>query len=157
MYRPKLRTIQFLYAVAIVAVCLSFPFAAFWAIHVVTFFLFLGNTIAILWLLGDGGQPFPRPVRVATTIAQYTGALTLVCWIVSAGWKLQYDHPVKGTVVLYEHAIGILHAKQSTRAGWSIARSQSNVVRLHPSGGWYGSGNTGEARQARTSKDMHCI
>ena len=148
MQRPKVKLAQILYAMATVAFGLAFPFTAFWAIHAITLFLFLGNAVLILWLLAEGVPPFPRLARYAITVAHFTSIFASCCWIVSVGWKLQYEDPKTGIVVLHEHAIGILRNNSlNNRTGWSIARSQSNLVRLQPSGGWSQMGSSWESHQ----------
>jgi hypothetical protein len=121
----------------LVAGCLAFPFEAYWGLHVVSFCLFAANVIAFLWLALDGGRPLPRPVQLAVTMAYYVGPIAVVCWGISVGWKLQYDSPTRGTIVLNEHAIGKLYSSPSQqKSGWKISRSKSNVVRLNLSGGY---------------------
>lgn len=131
-----LRIRHLFYALTMVAGCLAFPFEAFWALHVVSFSLFLATGIAIVWLILDGGRPLPRPVQLAVTMAYYVGPIVVVCWGISVGWQLQYDSPLRGTIVLSEHSVGKLCSSHVPRTfGWSISRSKSNVVRLTPSGG----------------------
>ncbi len=135
-HRLRLRIRHLFYALTLVAGCLAFPFEAFWGLHVVSFCLFAANVIAFLWLVLDGGRPLPRPVHLAVTMAYYVGPIAVVCWAISVGWKLQYDSPSRGTIVLSEHAIGKLYASPAPqRSGWTISRSKSNMIRVSPSGG----------------------
>ncbi|XZE37117.1 hypothetical protein SH501x_002719 [Pirellulaceae bacterium SH501] len=71
---PTFQTIHFLIAIAIVAGSLSFPYVAFWVLHLASVLLLIGNAVALLWLIADGLKPFPWPVRYSTTLAHYTFA-----------------------------------------------------------------------------------
>jgi hypothetical protein len=146
MRRPKLKLAQILFAMGIVALGLAFPFVAFWAIQAISILLFMGNVLLVLWLFLDGSQPVPRPVRLAIKVAHYSFVIGIAIWFVSVGWKLQYDGSWTGSVVLNEHAIGMLNTHQlNVRSGWTVARSQSNRVRIYPFGGTSGSGPSWES------------
>lgn len=143
---PTFRIIHLLITIAIVAGALSFPHVAFWALQIAAILLLIGVAIALLWLIADGFEPFPRPVRYSTMLAHYTFAITLVCWPVSAFVALQYNDLNGGSIVLSEHSIGRLRSSEGLKdRGWSFSLSKSSRVRLQPSGGWSGSGDKWES------------
>jgi hypothetical protein len=139
------RIIHLLIAIAIVAGSLSFPYVAFWALHLTAILLLVGNAVALLWLIADGFEPFPWPVRYSTTLAHYTLAFTLVCWTTSAFFAIQYRDSKGGSIVLSEHSVGRLRSSEVSKdRGWSITLSKSSRVRHHPSGGGSRSGDNWE-------------
>jgi hypothetical protein len=136
-----------LIAITIVAGTLAFPYVAFWALQISAILLLVGNAIALLWLIADGFEPFPWPVRYSTMLAHYMFAFAFVCWPISAFFAVQYDDPKGGSIVLSEHSIGRLRSSQVSKdRGWSFSLSKSSRVRLQPSGGWSGSGGNWESR-----------
>jgi hypothetical protein len=143
---PTFRIIHLLIAIAIVAGALSFPYVAFWALQVAAILLFLGNAIALLWLIADGFAPFPLPVRYSTMLAHYIFAFTLGCWPTSAFFAIQYHDLKGGAIVLSEHSIGRIYSNDVSKdRGWSFSLSKSSRVRLHPSGGGSRSGDNWES------------
>lgn len=143
---PTFRIIHLLITNAVVAGALSFPFAAFWAFLIASILLLVGNAIAILWLIADGVEPFPWPVRYLTILAHYTFALTLVCWLMSAFFVIQHNDSSGGAIVVSEHSIGYLRSSVVSKdSRWSFALSKSERVRLVPSGGWSVSRNHRES------------
>lgn len=143
---PTFRIIHFLIAIAIVAGSLSFPYVAFWVLHLASVLLLVGNVVALLWLIADGLKPFPWPVRYSTTLSRYTFAFTLVYWTTSAFFVIQYRDSKGGSIVLSEHSIGLLRSSEVSKdRGWSFSLSKSSRVRLHPSGGWSRSGDNWES------------
>ena len=121
---------------AIMATAMSFPFASFWVLEVLTVQILGANAMCVVWLLTEGELPYPKPIRFLAFISQHILPLILIVWIASMTCTLRYDTTRGGSVVIGEHAAGLLHSSSPVaETGWHASWFTSKRIRMAYSGG----------------------
>ncbi len=138
-HRPQYTVTHLMTTCVIVAAAMSFPFAAFWILEILTLVLLGAASICVVWLLAEGDVPYPRPIRLLAMVSEHLLPTIAVVWIASMLCTIRYSDSHDRSVVIGEHAVGLLRSsKPIAQTGWNASWSGFTKVRTTYSAGWSG-------------------